>query len=78
MHKSNAYIRYYKIGVNEESKILISDYDDTLFIDEKGIKENVLKIKEFRKAGNKFIISTARNYESIIEEVEKYDIEVDY
>lgn len=60
------------------NKILISDYDDTLFIDENGIKENVLKIKEFRKAGNKFIISTARNYESIIEEVEKYDIEVDY
>ena len=60
------------------NKIIISDYDDTLFTNEEEIKKNVIKIKEFRKKGNQFIISTARNYESIIEEVRKYNIEVDY
>ena len=59
-------------------KILISDYDGTLYINEDDIKNNAKKIEDFRKKGNMFIISTARNYSSIKEECLKYNIITDY
>lgn len=59
-------------------KVLISDYDGTLYVNENDIKNNSEKIEEFRKKGNMFIISTARNYSSIKEECIKNNIIVDY
>lgn len=59
-------------------KILISDYDSTLYINEDDIRNNAKKIEEFRRNGNMFIISTARNYSSIKEECMKYNIITDY
>ena len=59
-------------------KILISDYDKTLYKDDESIKINVEKIKEYRNAGNIFVIATGRSYTSIKDEIEKYSIEYDY
>lgn len=59
-------------------KVLISDYDGTLYTNENDIKRNSEKIKAFRENDNIFIISTARNYSSIKEVCEKYNIIVDY
>ena len=59
-------------------KILISDFDGTLFINEDDILKNSKKIKEFRGNGNLFIISTARNYEAIEPACRQYNIEADY
>ena len=59
--------------------LLISDYDGTLYIDnEKQLRKNIEAIKEFRKNGNIFVISTARGYNSIKEEINKYQIPYDY
>lgn len=33
-------------------KFLISDYDGTFFTDDKSIKYNIEKVKEFRKKGH--------------------------
>ena len=59
-------------------KIIISDFDGTLFIDNKVKKEDINKIKEFRSKGNMFIISTARNYFSVKKECLNFGIDVDY
>lgn len=61
-----------------EMKILVSDFDGTLFIDNRVSKEDIQKIEEFRKKGNIFIISTARNFSTVKKECLKYSINVDY
>jgi hydroxymethylpyrimidine pyrophosphatase-like HAD family hydrolase len=59
-------------------KILISDFDGTLFVNDKEIIKNAKMIKDFREKGNIFIISTARNYQSIKNACIRYNIQVDY
>lgn len=59
-------------------KVLISDFDGTLFVDEEGLIKNSKKIKEFRKKGNIFIINTARNFYAIKKSCIDYKIDVDY
>lgn len=59
-------------------KILISDYDDTLYTDEASLKNNILQISKFREKGNLFIIATSRSFNSIMQEVKKYNIPYDY
>ena len=41
------------------TKILISDYDDTLYTDEISLKNNITQIGKFREKGNLFIIATS-------------------
>lgn len=60
------------------TKLLISDYDDTLFTDEQSLKENIKKIKEFQKQGNIFTIATSRSLTSIMDEINKYNISYNY
>lgn len=62
----------------KNKNILISDFDGTLFVNDREILENAKMIREFRSKGNIFIISTARNYGSIKDVCNKYNIEVDY
>ncbi len=59
-------------------KLLVSDYDDTLYTSDHSIKLNIEAIRRFRKNGNLFAISTARDFKSIKEEIEKYDIPYDF
>ena len=59
-------------------KVIISDYDGTLYINEEDFKENIKRIKDFRKSGNIFVISTARNFSSIKKVCTENSIRVDY
>ena len=59
-------------------KLFVSDYDMTLYINER-IDEKVLEaIKRWRDAGNIFVIATGRNKFSIFEQIEKHNIGCDY
>ncbi len=64
-------------------KLLVSDYDGTieieeLFKDSYIPKGTISNIHDFRSAGNKFMIATARPYASIIKEVDRYNIPYDF
>ena len=58
--------------------LLVSDYDQTLSMDDISFKINLLKLKQFRKQGNIFMLSTGREYSSIKSEIGKWDIPCDY
>lgn len=49
-------------------KFLISDYDGTFFIDDKSIKYNIEKVKEFRDRGNIFVCKCLESRTSINQE----------
>ena len=59
-------------------KLLVSDYDGTFNSDNKNLYINIAAINKFRKNGNKFVIATGRNFESIKKETDIYDIQYDY
>lgn len=59
-------------------KILISDYDGTLYTDEKSIIKNVELINNFRSKGNLFVIATGRPYPRIIHKIKEFNIPFDY
>jgi len=58
--------------------ILVSDFDSTLYTDLENMKINVLKIKEFRKRKNLFVIATGRFFSSLIKKIDEFGIETDY
>lgn len=59
-------------------KILASDLDGTLRVTESIGEDDLKAIKEFRKQGNKFIISTGRTISGIKKVFEEADLEFDY
>ncbi len=59
-------------------KMLVSDYDGTLKSDLKNLIINIEAVKEFRKQGNLFTISTGRSYDSIKSECDRYGIKYDF
>ena len=59
-------------------KLLASDFDGTLLIDKNINKKDIYSIKELRKRGNKFIISTGRTLLTMEGVIDKYDLEFDY
>ena len=59
-------------------KFLISDYDGTFHIDDESMKNNIEKVKEFRKNGNIFAIATGRAFFDFTKLLDKFNIEYDY
>ena len=64
-------------------KLLVSDYDSTIKLDGLFNEEYIPKgtidhIKRFINDGNKFMIATARPYDSIMDEINKYNIPYDF
>ncbi len=62
----------------KETKILISDYDNTFYKDDNDIKINIAKVKEFQEKGNIFVIATGRSYDDFYRKVNQYQIPFDY
>lgn len=59
-------------------KILVSDFDGTFYLNNDDININIEKVKEFRKAGNIFIIATGRSYDEFKEALAKHLLSYDY
>lgn len=59
-------------------KVLVSDYDNTFYINDEDIEENKLAVDKFRKKGNIFIIATGRSYLDLQNKVNKYHFDYDY
>lgn len=59
-------------------KILSSDYDDTLFIDQHITQENIEAIKRFQKQGNLFGINSGRHLDSIFAECDMFGLTPDF
>lgn len=59
-------------------KLFVTDYDNTLFIDEESLKENIKKLKELQQNNYYIVISTGRSIPSIKEKIQEYHIPFDY
>jgi HAD superfamily hydrolase (TIGR01484 family) len=59
-------------------KLLVTDYDNTLYCDEESIKINLNKIDEFRNKGNLFSIASGRSYLNFKDKINTYDLKFDY
>ena len=59
-------------------KLLVSDYDQTFYINDEDIEKNKIAVNEFRKKGNIFVIATGRSYYDFMKKKNQYNIEYDY
>jgi hydroxymethylpyrimidine pyrophosphatase-like HAD family hydrolase len=66
------------MGDDIMKKMLVSDYDQTLHFDTLTFYFNLRKINQFRENNNLFVLSTGRNYKSIMAEIIQYNIPYDY
>lgn len=57
--------------------ILVSDYDRTIYLDDKTTKDNITAINKFR-LNNIFVLATGRSYEDFLLAQKKYGITADY
>ena len=59
-------------------KILATDYDGTLRYADHVMEEDRMAIEQWKKEGNLFAIVTGRSFESILKEIETYQLPCDY
>ncbi len=60
--------------MNVNKKIIISDYDQTFYINDEDIERNKVAVSKFEEKGNLFIIATGRSYLDFKNKVEAYNI----
>lgn len=59
-------------------KMLVSDYDQTFYINDEDIEKNKKAVKEFQNRGNIFVIATGRSYFDFKNKLDLYDFNYDY
>ena len=59
-------------------KVLISDYDQTFYVNDEDIEVNKKMVQEFRNDGNLFVIATGRSFMDLQKKVKQYDLKYDY
>ena len=59
-------------------KILVADYDNTIYLDDDKIIKTIKKIKKLQESGVLFMISTGRSINSILEQINKHHLPFDY
>ena len=64
--------------MNVNKKIIISDYDQTFYINDEDIERNKVAVSKFEEKGNLFIIVTGRSYLDFKNKVEAYNINYNY
>ena len=62
----------------KDKKILISDFDQTLYLNDEDMDKNKIAIKKFREKGNIFVIATGRSYYDFYNKVNLYHFDYDY
>lgn len=58
--------------------MLVSDYDQTFYVNDQDIEQNKKQVEKFRKAGNLFVIATGRSYLDFKKVKDKYHLSYDY
>ena len=64
--------------MNINKKILVSDYDQTFYLNDDDIEINKKAVAKFRREGNIFVIATGRSYLDFRNKVNMYNLEYDY
>lgn len=59
-------------------KIIVSDYDQTFYINDEDIEINKKSVQSFRKKGNFFVIATGRSFMDLKKKANEYSLEYDY
>lgn len=59
-------------------KILVSDYDQTFYLNDEDIEKNKKSVEDFRKKGNVFVFATGRSYFDFMNKAEQYKLKWDY
>lgn len=59
-------------------KIIVSDYDQTFYIDDNDIENNKISVNKFMSDGNIFVIATGGSYKSFNEVLDLYNINYNY
>lgn len=59
-------------------KILVSDYDQTFYLNDEDIEKNKKSVEEFRKKGNILVFATGRSYFDFMNKAEQYKLKWDY
>lgn len=59
-------------------KLLVSDFDRTLYVDQTISQDNLIAVKAWQLAGNLFAIATGRNKDSLLKNLEKFSITPNY
>ena len=59
-------------------KILVSDYDQTFYLNDEDIEKNKKSVENFRKKENIFIFATGRSYFDFMNKAEQYKLKWDY
>lgn len=64
--------------MKKDKKILVSDYDQTFYLNDEDIEKNKVAVSEFRQKGNIFVIATGRSYFDFKNKKDLYNIDYDY
>ncbi len=59
-------------------KILVSDYDQTFYINDNDIEKNKKAVEQFQNKGNIFVIATGRSYLDFKHKLDLYNFNYDY
>ena len=59
-------------------KLLVSDYDQTFYLNDEDIEKNKKSVENFRKQENIFIFATGRSYFDFMNKEEQYKLKWDY
>lgn len=59
-------------------KMVVSDYDQTFYINDDDIEKNKIAVNEFRNKGNIFVVATGRSYDDFMKKKKEYNIKYDY
>lgn len=58
--------------------MLVSDYDQTFYLNDEDIEKNKKAVKEFQNKGNIFVIATGRSYLDFKDKLDMYNFDYDY
>ena len=59
-------------------KLLVSDYDQTFYLDDFDIEKNKKAVTKFKSKKNIFVIATGRSYYDFYNKQKKYNFNFDY
>ncbi len=59
-------------------KLLVSDYDQTFYLNDDDVNKNIVSVEKFIDVNNIFVIATGRAYASFKEVADKYNIKYSY